>query len=785
MSSLLPLATLTLIAVSFLWPTEDAVNGQGLFFVLLWLLVWTLERGTTAISGLSSSNRPRSTFGAADWGVLLIVAGHIISTWAVFQAHGDRRSALNLTFEWLGLLAAFRMMRTFSPIRLFPNQLAVLLIVIAAGLAALGIWQHHVFYPRQADWYRTHRSLLDDAVQGDTTAGGLDVAKAMAALREENIPLDGPERVLWENRLLSSSEPFATFSLANTLAGVLSVGMVLVLAVFFDFRKARPRIGFVNMILLVCLLATLVYCLVLTKSRSAWAGAFCGITILALGSGGVSTLRRVMTWGAAIGVSIILLFGAALMVGVIDKEVILESPRSLQFRLLYWSGTAKMLKERPLVGAGPGNFRQLYLTTREDESSEEIRDPHNVFLDAWSSAGLTGLAGMLLIVVSMCRQLRPEPASVTESPATGSSSEDVIEPPLPPVAVATIEGQKAVRSAKAIRRVSLLAFSLGFMIHFGWRWLNGSQFSFGALEFWLPACGVIFIPALSKQMAVRFQPLAGTAAAAALLVHLLASGGFEMPAVMICTLACCNLGLSGTPRGPQVLHPRSHRLLAAAMCGILLSVVGGVFQFGLKPVWLAERLSAAAEMAMNRFQNPRRAVELLTEAARLDPLAVAPRQRMAQIESYSLNELLRNPSEANDESESDTIAIQLRFAEQFQRALDRSEDLIAADIRNCFALELRAQCHMMAFRGLGETHWLVKAVEDYQAFCKAYPSSVFGWVNLAMACAEDSTGAMSEVGAEAALRALKLDAINREWGHRELYLTELQVNDLQTVVQEK
>ena len=47
--------------------------------------------------------------------------------------------------------------------------------------------------------------------------------------QEHEIPMYGSSRIAWENRLLSSSEPFATFSLANTLAGILATGLVLLI----------------------------------------------------------------------------------------------------------------------------------------------------------------------------------------------------------------------------------------------------------------------------------------------------------------------------------------------------------------------------------------------------------------------------------------------------------------------------------------------------------------------------------------------------------------------------
>ena len=51
-------------------------------------------------------------------------------------------------------------------------------------------------------------------------------------------------------------------------------------------------------------------------------------------------------------------------------------------------------------GVGPGNFASPYLKYKLPQSSEEILDPHNLFLEVWATAGfwaLLALAGALAL----------------------------------------------------------------------------------------------------------------------------------------------------------------------------------------------------------------------------------------------------------------------------------------------------------------------------------------------------------------------------------------------------
>ena len=56
-------------------------------------------------------------------------------------------------------------------------------------------------------------------------------------------------------------------------------------------------------------------------------------------------------------------------------------------------------------GVGPGNFRAAYLPYKLPESSEEILDPHNLFLEVWATAGFWAFVALVLALILGLRNL--------------------------------------------------------------------------------------------------------------------------------------------------------------------------------------------------------------------------------------------------------------------------------------------------------------------------------------------------------------------------------------------
>src|SRR5204862_2335983 len=108
-----------------------------------------------------------------------------------------------------------------------------------------------------------------------------DLQRVRAELVRMNVPLEDSGRMLWEQRL-NSSEPIGMFAMANTLAGVLACTAVIWLGLLVAagghgpwWRRALAgTLGFL-----------VLYCLLLTKSRTAFVGLAAGMVVWAAQAG--------------------------------------------------------------------------------------------------------------------------------------------------------------------------------------------------------------------------------------------------------------------------------------------------------------------------------------------------------------------------------------------------------------------------------------------------------------------------------------------------------------------
>lgn len=761
MRSPLIIFALALLTSAFLWPTEDAVNGGGLHLVILWLTLGGMIglRYWTAARGDQGDSLRRAEFGIVDFGVLLIVVGHILSTACVFHVEGDRRSALNLTFEWIGLLVAWRIFRHLSLDRLQAIQAYQVVTTIVVGLAVMGIWQHQVFYPEQAEWYRGERSELDKALAEPGGTGLFRISEIVSRFQSKGIPLEGTDRILWENRLLSSSEPFATFSLANTLAGVLATSFVLLVGQAVQARTFRRPQQFKALIIPLLQAGLILYCLVLTKSRSAWAGAVVGLTLVAISSWRTTAARRILQWSFLGAAFVGLIVGIAAFSGALDKEVIFESSRSLQCRFFYWTGAIETIKEAPLTGAGPGNFRQVYLKHKADEWSEEIRDPHNFLLESWSAGGAIGFAGLLLFIWGSFRK------SFSSDAILLSQAEEIV-------------------IAKRLRYTVPKSIVLGAIVHLSWQWINGESVHLDLTERLLPLSGLIFCVIGSKGKIQGLDRNVCLASCVTLMVHLLAAGGFEMPIVMLLLLISSAIGQmeEGIPvRRHELSFFRRNWMFPGVSLSALTAVI--VLRFGLMDVSGVERYLLLGDDLLNRQGNPREALVAYHKASETDLLAVGPRQRVAELSAYALREEskgLERITSAVKNSGEDAVSLaeqKAKVEKSLDKALEACNLWISVDTRNSFSVGLKAECLSTGFRIKSEDGLLSEAIRLQQQVVAMYPSSVEAWMQLVRFCYEgikrgDSNAEVEQLLVLAADRVRQLDEVNHQWGHRDRYLSD-------------
>jgi hypothetical protein len=518
-------ATAALIVSRALWPGEPDFRydaGTGLAWVLALLVVAGLALASGLIGGTF-----RVRWSWADAAVITLVAlvalsaGHAV----------DRRPAINLAWEWAALGVAYLLVRNLPRTRGESTALAGALAATAVAVAAYGLWQAAVEIPE------LQRAFL---------------ANPAAKLKILNIEPGTPGEALIRSRLLGSNEPFSTFGLANSLAGFLVGPLVVMLAVAWDNLTRRDDRGsrWLALALAVPPVLVVLYCLTLTKSRSAYLGLLAGLLVLAWRERRRVRARTLAIAGAAALVVVAGLVAAGLATGRLDRLVVTESGKSLRFRRDYWVGAWAVINETPRAfwyGHGPGNFSAPYVRHKLPTASEDIHDPHNFVLEVWAAAGFWAVVALAAALVLIFWNLfgpshhaqdeAREVEASTEPPPRGSRAR-ARDPSAPPAGVGWLVACGGLGLVAAFPPVGTLNPFEGDLF---FRWLI-------LAAAWVLAVGC-------GHLLWRGRPLDASALGAAVLavlVNLVAAGGIGVPAVALGLWTAAALGLNlreGRPCG--------------------------------------------------------------------------------------------------------------------------------------------------------------------------------------------------------------------------------------------
>src|SRR5690606_20689937 len=95
-----------LMLARYFLPAESAALGETLWIVQFWLMAAVVWFWLAARRGEAGRR-----FDAFDLAVALLVGGHVLSAGAVLLGEGDRRAALNMLWEWLGIGVTTLMIR--------------------------------------------------------------------------------------------------------------------------------------------------------------------------------------------------------------------------------------------------------------------------------------------------------------------------------------------------------------------------------------------------------------------------------------------------------------------------------------------------------------------------------------------------------------------------------------------------------------------------------------------------------------------------------------------------
>jgi hypothetical protein len=363
-----------------MFPSESAASlGDGLPAVMLWMVLAVLW-----LLGTIGQREFCVRFGWVDAAIAILVGWHsIAAVWAA--RHLSARPAINMLWEWVGLAVSLWLTRQVLVGRRETRAMAAVMVGLAVALAGYGLYQYFYELPAtRAEYHADPERYLADPDLG--------------------YPPGSPARAMFEKRL-ASVEPLATFALTNSLAGVLAPWLV-VLAGMAAVGLPRPpgitqarwtlqaHLGIAGCFLVMAA------CLLLTKSRSAYLATLVGLVLVA-----AVWRRRTarVPWKPIVVAALVLgvLVAGVLAVGGLDAEVLSEATKSLGYRGQYWQATLAMIADHPLVGCGPGNFKESYTAYKLPEASEEIADPHNFLLEIWATAGTPAMLALVALVAAL------------------------------------------------------------------------------------------------------------------------------------------------------------------------------------------------------------------------------------------------------------------------------------------------------------------------------------------------------------------------------------------------
>lgn len=733
LSGFLGMGVAALPAARLLVPTESAAAGDTLWLVQLWLGLGVIWAWWSYRAGKVSPQIDRW-----DVAVGILVGGHVLAALVVVATSGDKRAAVNSLWEWVGLGTLFFLVRRVVVNDSLRRTLVIGFTSLTIALSVLGLWQHYVWYAETVEHYTGLREELDELTADGRAMSARQVARVQSIQRDfgrQGIPLEGTSRALWENRLRASSEPIGFFALANSFAAVLLVWLLVGLGIF----PARDAGRWERCLWLVGLMLP-AFCLVLTKSRTAWGGFFVGAAVLLYqryrrsGKSSVS-FRRIASG---------ILFIAAMLVvaglsGGFDWAVVSESTKSLQYRWEYWVGTFHMIADQPWVGTGPGNFRQDYLAYKLPGSSEEIADPHNLILDVWANAGVIGLAGLMTLFSLLIFRSR-DSESADESERGGGRT-------------------RFSHNGGNIDWTVLLGVAAGF----GVVGVYDLLFNFvvdGRLWMIFGVWVGVTVCLVRVEVDMRFLRAAFTAAIVGLAVHLLGAGGIGMPG--ICQLLLIPMALfSGSGRTQLQKRPteRPWRVVSigvaftALFVGCLLSATGPVvnrtaFARIAEADWENIHRDGGAGYRSGRLDSVFASFQAATDA---DPLSAEPWMHVAELRFL----LWTNGGlEANGE---------------FEKVVEAAEQAALRNPKSFLVYRQMGRWYLARYRRQGQDRDIERAIALFRRAGELYPNNAGLRGELAEAL---YLGKHRSAAGDEARVALELDAINRAAGHSDKFLSE-------------
>ena len=613
--------TAALVTARAFWPSEPDLRegaGGGLY----WLFVVFIAFGLALTSALVGG-RLRFRW---SWTDALVVG--LMGLVAISAFHSlDRRPAINLAWEWVGLGLVYLLVRNLPRTQDESSTLAGVIVATAFAVSAYGLYQLVVELPLiRAEYLRNPLPILQKL--------GIEPGGERGIVQEPRAGVDRGLLDIWPGQFAGGfsrrsardrpcrcfPEPGPPRRVEATMGGAGHIG---------PGHPGASRLPDAD------------------QEPSAWLGLLVALIFLGWRARREVSIR-VLAAAVGAGLTVVAaLVAVGLKARLLDREVLTQSAMSLRYRWEYWQGAWGVISggatslwqavSSPFFwwGVGPGNFASPYLKYKLPQSSEEILDPHSLFLEVWATAGfwaLLALAGALgLGLWNLLGQGIGKQENVDASRTARASRRQARR--------AGLAGKPARQSGEdgldaPPRHVGWLVACAGAG---GWALvvvlgrLNPFE---GDLFFRWMILGVSWAAALLvRHLAEAAVPATAVAAGVvATLVNLLAAGGIGVPTVALGLWAMLAIGLNlRDDRRCGWLREYESRIPAFAMATGWAALLG-TFVGLVAPFWRAESFIAEAEAAIaHRPPNFDGADDAYVKAGELDPYYARPWRKNAAL----------------------------------------------------------------------------------------------------------------------------------------------------------
>lgn len=588
------------------------------------------ETGAGLLSGASSRFPDRFAAKVLDWVPWLLAAWMMGAAFATCPP-GNLRMATNEAWLWVSAAAIFSASRLLTTRLGTRRSLLALFVVCSVGLSVHGLHQYFVTLPANRLLYQQDPD-------------------AVLALAGINAPPGSSERMVFANRLMDGG-PTATFALANSLAAMLLFGVVLAVGVLRFRFHVLGRAG-VAIWISVALLG--VGCLLATRSRSATLAMVMSVGLLWVSSGRLRRFRFSTLIGG-LGLLVTISAGAALFLGFFgNREWFEQAPASLAFRFQYWRASWQMVLEYPWFGVGPGNFQSLYERFRELSTTEQIAEPHNLFIETLASGGFVALGLLVSVFIAgafVCVRRMRDVDLVEAGTQVGTGAD--------------AGGDKWIGD-KWIVVGATLAFILVWLVGLASLYLPDLQASVLVVPAVLATAFVIW-PSMRRLGSNEIDSIV-LSGCVGIGIHLMVAGGWTVPGVALLLWVGGGLLVRRTVAVTALDGDRkkvsSFGCRHGKFCSVLIAIAGllaslSLASYSLEPVEARKAAMAKAAQLMQKGRTEQARSELLI-AASADPWSPQAMLWLANLDLWQL--INRGESPAGRQS------LDLALAEALERA---------------------------------------------------------------------------------------------------------------------